>query len=31
MANNYRMDGTNVQRVQDSVVGYAGDITIVYH
>jgi hypothetical protein len=31
MANNYRMDGTNVKRVQCPIIGYAGDSTLVHH
>jgi hypothetical protein len=31
MANKCCIDGVNVRRVQDSIIGYAGDITLVYH
>jgi hypothetical protein len=31
MANNCRMDGANIGRVQGPIVGYTGDGTLVYH
>jgi hypothetical protein len=31
MTNNCRIDGANVGRVQGPIIGYVGDITLVYH
>jgi hypothetical protein len=31
VTNNCRIDGVNMGRVQCLIIGYAGDITLVYH